>query len=150
MWIEVYEHLVHDYWPHNPYFCRKLHQRPFSIIPKTNTYRFLTNKWSRPKIQKCYLWHGNICGVWCTSLWSMINGHTTPIFCRKCHEGPFSIIPMANTYGFLNNKWSRPKIQKCYLWHGNICGVRCMSLWSMINGHTTPIFVENSMKDHFQ
>jgi hypothetical protein len=26
----------------------------------------------------------------------------------------------------------------------NICGVRCMSLWLMINGHTTPIFVENS------
>jgi hypothetical protein len=25
-----------------------------------------------------------------------------------------------------------------------------MSLWSMINGHTTPIFVKNSMNDHFQ
>jgi hypothetical protein len=28
--------------------------------------------------------------------------------------------------------------------------VRCMILWSMINGHTTTIFIENSMNDHFQ
>jgi hypothetical protein len=49
MWIEVYEPLVHDNWPHNSYFCRKLHQRPFSIIPKDNTYIFLTNKWSPQK-----------------------------------------------------------------------------------------------------
>jgi hypothetical protein len=32
----------------------------------------------------------------------------------------------------------------------NICGVRCTSLWSMINDHTTAIFVENSVNDHFQ
>jgi hypothetical protein len=57
MWIEVYEPLVDDYWPHNAYFCQKLHQRPFSIIPKANTYGFLSNKWSPPKIQKCDLWH---------------------------------------------------------------------------------------------
>jgi hypothetical protein len=27
--------------------------------------------------------------------------------------------------------------------------VRCMSLWLMINGHTTPIFVENSHERPF-
>jgi phosphatidylserine decarboxylase len=87
--------------------------------------------------------------VRCTSLWSMINGHTTPIFCRKLHQRPFSIILKANTYGFLTNKWSPPKIQKCYLCHRNICGVRCTSLWSMINGHATPIFVANSIGQPF-
>jgi hypothetical protein len=29
-------------------------------------------------------------------------------------------------------------------------GVRCTSLWSMINGHTTLIFVRNSMNDQFK
>jgi hypothetical protein len=81
--------------------------------------------------------------VRCTSLWSMINGHTIPIFVENSHERPFSIIPRANTYVFLTKKWSPSEIQECNLWKGNICGVRCTSLWSMINGHTTPIFVEN-------
>jgi hypothetical protein len=45
---------------------------------------------------------------------------------------------MANIYRFLTKKWSPPEIQECDLWQGNICGVRCMGLWSMINGHTTP------------
>jgi hypothetical protein len=87
--------------------------------------------------------------VSCMSLWSMINGHTTPIFVENSHERPFSIIPMANTYGFFTKKWSPPKIQECDLWQGNICGVRCTSLWSMINGHTTPIFFENSHERPF-
>jgi hypothetical protein len=39
----------------------------------------------------------------------MINGHTTPIFVENSHERPFSIIPKANTYGFLTKKWSPPK-----------------------------------------
>jgi hypothetical protein len=30
----------------------------------------------------------------------MTNGHTTPIFVENSHGRPFSIIPMANTYGF--------------------------------------------------
>jgi hypothetical protein len=38
------------------------------------------------------------------SLWSMINGHTTPVFYENIHERPFSIIPKANTYGFLIKK----------------------------------------------
>jgi hypothetical protein len=105
---------------------------------------------SPPEIQEFYLRHGNICGVRCTSLWSMINGHTTPIFVGNSHEQPFSIIPKANTYGFLTKKWSPPEIQECDLWQGNICGIRCMTLWSMINGHTTLIFVEYSMNAHFR
>ena len=100
MWGQVYEQLVDDQWPHNPHFCRKLHERTFSIIPKANTYGFLTKKWSPPEIQECDLWQENICGVKCTSLWSMINGHTNPIFVENSHERPFSMTLNANTYGF--------------------------------------------------
>jgi hypothetical protein len=81
-------------------FCRKFHERPFSIIPKDNTYEFLTKKWPPPEVQECDPWQGNICEVRCTSLWSMINGHITPIFVENSHERPFSIILKANTYGF--------------------------------------------------
>jgi hypothetical protein len=69
---------------------------------------------------------------------------------ENSHEQPFSIIPKANTYGFLTKKWSPPKIEEFYLWKGNICGVRCTSLWSMISGLTIPILLENSMNSHFQ
>jgi hypothetical protein len=132
-----------------PIFVENSHERPFSIIPRANTYGFLTEKWSPPEIQECDLWQRNICGVRCMSLWSMINGHTTPIFVENSHERPFSIIPKANTYGFLTKKWSPLEIQEYDLWQGNICGVRCTSLWSMINGNTTPIFVENSHERPF-
>jgi hypothetical protein len=91
-----------------PVFVENSHEQPFSIIPKANTYGFLTKKWSPPEIQECVLWQGNICRVRCTSLWSTINGHTTPIFDENSHERPFSIIPKANTNGFLNKKWSPP------------------------------------------
>src|SRR5690349_24912910 len=84
------------------------------------------------------------------SVWSMINGHTTPIFVENSHERPFSIIPKANTYGFLTKNWSPPEIQECDLWQGNICGVSCMSLWSTINGHTTPIFSKITHDQQFQ
>jgi hypothetical protein len=57
---------------------------------------------------------------------------------------------MASTYGFLTQKLSPPEIQECDLWQGNICGVRCSSLLLMINGHATPIFVENNMNADFQ
>jgi hypothetical protein len=129
-----------------PIFVENSHERPFSIIPKANTYGFLTKKWSPPEIQECDLWQGNICVVRCISHWSKINDHTTPIFVENSHERPFSIIPKANTFGFLSKKWSPLEIQECDLWQGNICGVRCTSLLSMINGHTTPIFVENSLE----
>jgi hypothetical protein len=89
MWGEVYEPLVDDQWPHNTYFCKKQHGRPFSIIPTASTYGFLTKKWSPPEIQECDLWQRNICGVRCTSLWSMINGHTTPIFVENSMNAHF-------------------------------------------------------------
>jgi hypothetical protein len=55
MWGEVYETLVDDQWPQNLYFVKNSHERPFSIIPKANTYGFLTKKWSPPEIQECDL-----------------------------------------------------------------------------------------------
>jgi hypothetical protein len=132
-----------------PIFVENSNERPFSIIPKANTYRFLTKKWSPSEIQECDLWLGNISGVRCTSLWSMINGHKTPIFVENSNERPFLIIAKANTYGFFTKKRSPPEIQECDLWEGNISGVRCMSHWMMIKGHTTPIFVENSHERPF-
>ena len=132
-----------------PIFVENSHERPFSIVPKANTFGFLTKKWSPPKIQEYDLWQGIICQVRCMSLWSMINGHTTPIFVENSHERPFSIISKANTYGFFTKKWSPLEIQECDLWQGNICGVRCTNLWSMINGHTTPILVEKSHERPF-
>jgi hypothetical protein len=139
--------LIHGHT--TPIFDENSHERPFSIIPKAKTYGFLTNKWSPPEIQECDIWQGNIYRVSCMSPSLMINGHTTPIFVENSHERPFSIIPKANTYGFLTKKWSPPEIKECDLWQGNICGVRCTSLRSMINGHTTPIFVENSHEGPF-
>jgi hypothetical protein len=31
-------------------------------MPKANTYKYLTKKWSLPEIQECDLWKENICG----------------------------------------------------------------------------------------
>jgi hypothetical protein len=39
-----------------PIFVENSHERPFSIIPKANTYRFFTKKWSLPEILECDLW----------------------------------------------------------------------------------------------
>jgi hypothetical protein len=132
-----------------PFFVENSHERPFSTIPKANAYGFLTKKLSPLENQGCDLWKGNICGVRCTSLWLMINGNTTPIFVGNSHERPFSIIPKANTYRYLTKKSYPLEIQEYNLWQGNICGVRCTSLWSMFNGNTTPIFVENSHERPF-
>jgi hypothetical protein len=84
-----------------------------------NTYGFYTKKWSPSEIQECDQWQGNICGVRLMSQWSMINGHTTPIFVENSHERPFSIILKANTYRFFTKKWSPPEIQECDLWQGH-------------------------------
>jgi hypothetical protein len=60
--------------------------------------------------------------VWCTVLWSMINGQTTAIFVENNHQQPFLIIPKANTNRYLTKKWSPPEIQGCdysketYVW----------------------------------
>jgi hypothetical protein len=80
----------------------------------------------------------------------MINEHTTPIFVKNSHDRPFSIIPKANTYRFLTKKWSQLEILECVLWQGKISRVTCMSLWSMINRHTTPFLSKISMNDHTQ
>jgi uncharacterized membrane protein YagU involved in acid resistance len=133
-----------------PIFVENSHERPFSIIPKANTYGFLTKNWSPAKIQECSLWQGNICGVRCMSLWSMINGRTNPIFVENSHELPFSIIAKAKTYRFLTKKWSPLEIQECELWQGNICGVSSTSLWSMIVATQPPFLSKIAMNDHFQ
>jgi hypothetical protein len=52
MWGEVNEPLVNDQWPHNPHFVENSLERPFSIIPKANSYEFLSNKCSPPQIQE--------------------------------------------------------------------------------------------------
>jgi hypothetical protein len=82
MWGEVYKQLVDDQWPHNLQFVENSHERSFLRIPKANTYGYFTKKWSPPEIQECDLWQENICGVRCMSLWSMINGHTTPFLSK--------------------------------------------------------------------
>jgi hypothetical protein len=58
---------------------------------KANIYRFLTKKWSPPKIQESDLWQGNICGVRCTSLLSMINGNTTQFLLKIAMNVVFNI-----------------------------------------------------------
>jgi hypothetical protein len=128
----------------NPIFVENSHERQFSITSKAKSSNFFTKKWYPPESQECNLWHGNICGARCTSLYLIINSHITPIFFEIIHERQFSIIPKAYTYGFFTMNWSPQELHECDLWKGNMCGVRCTNLWSMINGQTTPIFVENS------
>jgi hypothetical protein len=76
----------------------------------------MTKKWYPPEIEEYDLWQGNISGVGCMILWSMIKGHTTPIFVENCKERPFSIISQANIYRFFTKKWSPPEIQECDIW----------------------------------
>jgi hypothetical protein len=82
MWGEVYEPLVDDKWPHNPIFVENSYERPFSIIPKANTYDFLTKKWSPPEIQECDLWQENMWGEVFVPLVDDQWPHN-PHFCRK-------------------------------------------------------------------
>jgi hypothetical protein len=129
-------------------FVRSSHERQFSIIPKANTYRFLTKKWYAPEIQEYDVWQGNICGVRCMSLWSMINGHTTPIFVGNSHERTFSIIPKGTTYGFLTKKWSPPEIQECDLCQENMWGEVYEPLVDDQWPHN-PFFCQKYHDDHF-
>jgi hypothetical protein len=62
IWGEVYEPLLDDQWPHNPHFFENSHERPFSKIPKANTYGFLTKKWSPPENQESDLWQKTYVG----------------------------------------------------------------------------------------
>jgi hypothetical protein len=51
MWGVVNEPLVDDQWSQNPHFVKNSHERPFSIIPKANTYGFLPSVSTRiPRI----------------------------------------------------------------------------------------------------
>jgi hypothetical protein len=67
-----------------------------------------------------------------------------PFFVENRHERSFSILLKANTYIFFDkelistrNLIMLPMARKHML-------VRYMILWSMMNGHSTPSFVENS------
>jgi hypothetical protein len=133
-----------------PILDENSHKWPFSIIPKANTYGFLTKKWSPPKIQECDLWQENLCGVRCTSLGSIINGDTTPIFVKNSIEWPFSMTLKANTYEFLTNKWSPREIKIVIYGKKTYVGwsVRASGRWSMA---TQPPFLSKiAMNDHFQ
>jgi hypothetical protein len=132
-----------------PIFGKNSHQRPFSIIPKANTNWFFTKKWSAPEIQECDLWQGNISGVRSTSLWLLIKGHKTHIFVENSMNDHIQKYRRLTPKDFFTKKWSPLEIQECDLWKWNICGVKWTSLWSMIKGHTTPIFVENSHERPF-
>src|SRR5688500_20286670 len=105
----------------------------FSMTLKANTYGFLTKKWSPPKIQECDLWQGNICVVRCMSLWSMINGHTTPILREKGREGGKEIIPTTNTYKFLIKKCMTLETQQWSLGKGKNCRMRSQRNRTNIN-----------------
>jgi hypothetical protein len=116
-----------------PIFVENNHEWPFSIIPKVNTYEFLTKKWSPLEIQECNLLQGNICGVRWTSLWSIINGHTTPIFVENSNERPFSIIPRLTPTSFWRRNGIHQKSKNVtYGKKTNVgWGVRASSQWSM-------------------
>jgi hypothetical protein len=51
MWSEVYEPLVDDQWKQIPIFFENNHEQSFLMLPKSNTYRFLTKNWSPLEIQ---------------------------------------------------------------------------------------------------
>jgi hypothetical protein len=113
---------------------------------KANTYGFLTKKWSPPKIQECDQWQGNIYGWRSTSLWSMINGHKTPIFVENSHERPFSIILTPMDFWPRNGLHQKYKnliySKETYVgW-----GVGASGRWSMARN---PDFIENSQERPF-
>jgi hypothetical protein len=143
LWSMIYGHTT-------PIFVENSHERPFTMTLKANTYGFLTMKWSPPLIQECDLWQGNICVVRCMSLFSKINGHTTPIFVENSHEWPFSIIPKANTFGFLPRNGLHQKSKNVFYGKETYVGwgVRASGRWSMA---TQPPFLSKiAMNDHFQ
>jgi hypothetical protein len=131
MWGEVYKPLV-DNWPHNCHFCRKLHERPFSIILKANTYGFLTKKWSPPEILECDLWQGNIYGVRCMSLWSMINGHTTQF-----------LLKISWTTIFINTEGQHLRI-----FDQEMVSTRNSRMWSMARKHMWGEVYDPLVDDH--
>jgi hypothetical protein len=151
MWGEVYEPLSMINGHTTPIFVENSHERPFSIIPKANTYGFLAKKWSPPEIQECDLWQGNICVVRCMSLWSKINGHTTPICVENSHEWPFWIIPKANTYGFFLPRNGLHQKSKNLIYGKETYvgwGVWASGRWSMAT--QPPFLLKIARNDHLQ
>jgi hypothetical protein len=56
MWGDAYESLVNDQCHITPILVENIYERQFSIIPKANTYEFLTKKWPPLEIQEYDLW----------------------------------------------------------------------------------------------
>jgi hypothetical protein len=83
-----------------PQFWRKLPRTTIFNIMKANIYGFLPRNGLHQKSKNVTYGKETYVGMNCTKLWSMVNGHSTPIFVENSHEWPFSIIPKANTYGF--------------------------------------------------
>jgi hypothetical protein len=82
MWGQVYEPLSVMNAHTTPIFVENSHDRPFSIIPKTNNNIFLTKKWSPPKILELTYGKETYVG-WCvrpSRWWSMT---TQPPFFSK-------------------------------------------------------------------
>jgi hypothetical protein len=84
------------------------------------------------------------------SLWSMINGRTTPIFVENSHERPFSIIPKANTYGFLTKNGLLQKSKNVIYAKETYVGwgERASGQWSMAT--QPPVLSKIAKNDHFQ
>jgi hypothetical protein len=80
----------------------------------------------------------------------MMNGHSTPIFVENSHEQPFSILSKANTYGIWPRFGLQTKSKNVTYGKEIYVGVRCTSLWSMINGQTTTFLSVIAMNDYFQ
>jgi uncharacterized protein YukJ len=157
MWGEVYERLIDDQWPHNPHFAKNSHEWPFSIIPKANTYGFLTKNGLHEKSKNMIYGKETYVGwgVWASGRWSMA---TQPPFFMKIamsdlensHERPFSIILEANTYGFLTKNGLHEKSKNVIYGKETYVGwgVWSSGRWSMA---TQPPFLSKiAMNDHFQ
>jgi hypothetical protein len=103
MWDEVYESLVDDQWPHNPHFCQKKNERPFSIIQKDNTYGFWLRNGLHQKSKNVIYGKENMWGMVYEPLVDDPWPHN-PHFVENSQERPFSIIPKVNAYKFSTKK----------------------------------------------
>jgi hypothetical protein len=65
-----------------PIFVENSHERPFSIIPKANSYRFLSKKWSPTEIKMSPTARKN---MWGEVYEPMVDDQWphNPHFCRK-------------------------------------------------------------------
>jgi hypothetical protein len=89
-------------------FGKKQPNREFSIILKSNTYEFFTDKLS-PAKTKNMVYVKETCVVSNRRFSHTIIQHMASIFGQKRPKREFSSISKAKTYDFLSNKWSPPK-----------------------------------------